>query len=78
MRIIGSKSPPLPAAEPTAAALRLAAIHQTTGAALAAISTTGVKQGIYRFKSHAEMNLHADEALAIAIAMNARHRSSSG
>jgi hypothetical protein len=76
MRTIGSTSPSLPSSEPTAAGLRAAARHQETGAALAAIATTGVEQGIYRFASHAEMNLHTDEALARAMALNARHRSS--
>jgi hypothetical protein len=75
MRTIGSKSPSLPSAEPSASGLRSAALHQATGAALAAIATTGVEQGIYRFATHAEMNRHTDEALARAMAMNARYRS---
>lgn len=74
MRTIGSSVLPLPLAEPTAAALRAAAIHQKTGATLAAIPTTGIEKGIYRFASHAEMNRQTDEALARAIAMNERQR----
>jgi len=59
---------------PTAAALRAAAIHQSTGQALAAVATTGIVKGIYRFASHAEMNRHTDEALARAVALNVRKR----
>lgn len=57
---------------PSAAALRAAAVHQASGAALAGISTTGIAKGIYRFKSHAEMNRQTDEALARVIAANSR------
>ena len=78
MRTIGSKSPSLPSSEPSAAGLRAAIPHQETGAALATIATTGVEQGIYRFASHAEMNLHTDQALARVMALNARHHSSTG
>lgn len=70
MRQVGSSRLPLPSALPSAAALRAAAVHQASGAALAAISTTGIAKGIYRFKSHADMNRQTDEALARAIAAN--------
>lgn len=50
-------------------AVRRAAARQATGQALA---TTGIRKGIYRFASHAEMNRHTDEALARAIALNLR------
>lgn len=61
---------------PSAAALRAAAVHQAAGTALAAISTTGIAKGIYRFKSHADMNRQTEEALARVIAANslAAHR----
>jgi hypothetical protein len=59
---------------PNAEALGLAAIHQRTGQALAALATTGIAKGIYRFATHEAMNLHSDEALARAIAANIRHR----
>ena len=72
MRQVGTSRLPLPSALPSAAALRDAAVHQATGAALAALSSTGIAQGIYRFKSHAEMNRHTDEALARVIAPNCR------
>jgi hypothetical protein len=54
--------------------VRAAGIHQAAGSALAAIATTGVRKGIYRFKSHAEMNRHTEEAQARAVALNAAHR----
>lgn len=59
---------------PTAAALRAAAVHQAVGAALSAASTTGIEQGVYRFKSHAAMNRHTDDALVLALAINSRRR----
>jgi hypothetical protein len=59
---------------PSADALRAAAVHQASGVALAAISTTGIAKGIYRFKSHADMNRHTDEALVRALAINSRRR----
>lgn len=74
MKTIGSKLPGLPSAVPTAAALRLASIHQAAGAALAAVSTTGIAKGVYRFKSHSEMNRHTDEALARVLTLNSRRR----
>jgi hypothetical protein len=77
MRQVGSRRPPLLSALPTADALRAAATHQRTGTALSALSTTGIPKGVYRFASHAEMNLHTDEALARAVAMNGRLRASS-
>jgi hypothetical protein len=54
--------------------LRAAATHQSTGQALAAVATTGIVKGIYRFASHAEMNRQTDEALARAVALNVRKR----
>lgn len=75
MRQIGQSIMGLPAALPSAAALRAAAIHQATGLALAAVPTTGIVKGIYRFASHAEMNRHSDEALTRALAMNIGRRS---
>ena len=74
MRRIGKREVRLPSAAPSAAALRAAATHQATGQALMAVATTGIRKGIYRFASHAEMNRHTDEALARAIALNVRRR----
>jgi hypothetical protein len=70
MRRVGSSRLPLPNAVPSAAALRVASVHQAAGAALAAVSTTGIAKGIYRFKSHADMNRQTEEALARAVAAN--------
>jgi hypothetical protein len=74
MRQVGTRNPQLPSSSPSAEALRAAAVHQKTGAALSALSTTGITKGVYRFASHAEMNRHTEEALARAIAMNSRLR----
>ena len=74
MRQVGVRRPQDPSFSPSAAALRAAAAHQHTGAALAAFSTTGIPKGLFRFASHAEMNRHTDEALARAVALNSRLR----
>ena len=74
MRQIGKRVLSQPAATPSAEALRLAAVHQRTGQALAALATTGIPKGIYRFATHEEMNRHDDAALARAIAANVRRR----
>ena len=74
MRQIGKRTLSQPAANPSADALRLAALHQRTGQALAALATTGIAKGIYRFATHEAMNRHSDEALARAIAANVRRR----
>jgi hypothetical protein len=74
MKRLGKRRVGTPAVAPSAAALRAAAVHQASGRALAAVSTTGIRKGIYRFASHEEMNRHTDEALARAIALNVRRR----
>ncbi len=74
MRVIGKRTISLPALLPSADGLRAAAIHQATGQALAAISTTGIPKGIYRFKSHEEMNRFDEDALVRAIVINMRAR----
>ncbi len=76
MRQIGKRSQSLPSFNPCANSLRLASIHQVTGQALAALATTGIAKGIYRFATHEEMNRHSEEALARAIAANVRLRTS--
>ena len=75
MRHIGKRRLNLPGPDPSADALRLAGIHQSTGRHLAALATTGIAKGIYRFATHDEMNRHTDEALARAVAANVRRRS---
>ncbi len=74
MKQIGRRKAGRIAATPSARALRAAAVHQATGRALAAVATTGIPKGIYRFASHAAMNRHTEEALARAIALNVRRR----
>jgi hypothetical protein len=78
MRQIGKRSQTLPAFNPSGDSLRLAGVHQSTGQALAALATTGIVKGIYRFATHDEMNRHSDEALARAIAANVRQRTPQG
>lgn len=78
MRHIGRPNPTI-SAEPSAEALRLAAIHQATGIALAAIHGAdvigvGIPKGIYRFKTHEQANQHADEAQARVIAWHLEHQ----
>jgi hypothetical protein len=68
-RIVGTIAP-----FPSGEALRAAAIHQATGQALAAVATSGIPEGIYRFSSFAELNRHTEEAVARAIALNVRRR----
>lgn len=74
MRQVGVRRPQHPSLSPSAVALRAAAAHQHTGAALAAFATTGIPKGLFRFTSHAEMNRHTDEAVACAVALNSRLR----
>ncbi|MFM9884050.1 MAG: hypothetical protein ACKVQT_13585 [Burkholderiales bacterium] len=74
MRVIGKRTIRSPGLMPSAEALRIAAVHQETGQALAAVVTTGIPKGIYRFKSHEEMNRFDDDALVRAIVINMRAR----
>ena len=74
MRQIGKRAPGSPALTASAEALRAAATHQQTGSALAAVATTGIAKGIYRFATHEEMNRHTDAGLIRAIAANVRAR----
>ena len=74
MRRIGKRTTSLPALVPSADALRAAAVHQHTGSALAAVATTGIPKGVYRFRSHEEMNRADEEALVRAIRANVECR----
>jgi hypothetical protein len=49
-------------------------VHQATALALAlaAVATTGVRRGIYRFATHAQANAHSEEAMVRAIVENQR------
>ena len=75
MRRIGRNIPAQPKLVPSGSNLALAAVHQRTGQALAAVDTTGIAKGLYRFATHEQMNRHSDEALARAMAANLRQRS---
>lgn len=71
MRSIGRALPEL-SLIPTADALRRAAAHQDACRALARISSTGIAQGVYRFKSREEADAQISEGLARVMAANAR------
>ena len=51
--------------------MRDAAAYQRIGSALAAIHSTGIAKGVYRFKSQQEADEQRDEALARVMAANA-------
>lgn len=74
MRTVGRTTIAGPSLAPSAAGLAAARQHQDTGAALAAIASTGIRHGVYRFSSHEEMNRATDEALARVIRLNAKAR----
>lgn len=74
MRLVGHNRIPEPQLTPTTQGLVAARAHQATGLALAAVRTTGIRHGIYRFASHEEMNRATDEALVRAIRLNLRAR----
>ena len=65
---------PGPGHIPSANGLASARIHQATGAALAAVASTGIRRGIYRFATHEDMNRATEDALVRAIDLNARAR----
>lgn len=73
MRTLGSRKP-FRIAAPSGEALSAMAAHLRVAHRLAAVSTTGIVRGVYRFRTHAEANAHADAALARAIAANLRAR----
>jgi hypothetical protein len=74
MRQVGRRIAGTVALSPSGEALRAAAIHQATGQALAAVATSGIPKGIYRFSSFAELNRHTEEAAARAVVLNVRKR----
>ncbi len=73
MRQVGDRIAP-PVGAPTARALSEVAPHLHLADALAAVKTTGVVRGVYRFRNHAEANAHAEAALALGMAANIRAR----
>jgi hypothetical protein len=70
MRTIGRSMPEL-SLLPQAEALRRAAVHQSGGRALERLSSTGIAQGVYRFKSQDEADAQVEEARARVVACNA-------
>lgn len=74
MRTIGNRTQYRVTASPSAEALKAGGEHQATALALAAVATTGVRRGIYRFATHAQANAHSDEAMVRAIVENQRAR----
>ena len=74
MRIVGHAAIPGPRLTPSADGLIAARAHQRAGQAMAAVSTTGIRHGIYRFASHEEMNCATEEALIRVIRLNALAR----
>ncbi|MBL8343294.1 MAG: hypothetical protein JNL30_17640 [Rubrivivax sp.] len=55
-------------AQPSADALWAAAAHQATSIALAAVASTGIRKGVYRFASPRAAQEQADSALANVMA----------
>ncbi len=76
MRTVGTAKISLPSLLPSAEGLRQAAVHQATGLALMRVASTGIRKGIYRFPSHEAANRASEEALVVAIALNARQLNS--
>jgi len=70
MRVVGTRKQYQVNHLPSGAVLKAGAAIQETALALAAVPTTGVRRGIYRFATHAQANAHAEEALTRAIARN--------
>jgi hypothetical protein len=70
MRSIG-RPPQQVAAQPSAAGLRDAALQQRTGMALAAVLSTGIAKGVYRFRTLQEADAQRADALVRVIAANA-------
>jgi hypothetical protein len=77
MRIVGSRTQYRVTARPTASALKAAGALQETALALAAVPTTGVAIGVYRFRTHAEADAHAEAARTRAIVANSSRRTAS-
>ncbi len=74
MRTIGTRTQYRIRRFPSAEALKAGAAHQATVLALAAVPTSGMRRGIYRFATRAAADAHAAEAQARAIAQNLRAR----
>lgn len=78
MRVIGSRKQYRVTARPTGDALKAGGALQEVALALAAVPTTAIRIGVYRFATHAEANAHAEAAQARAIAANLQARKTRG
>lgn len=74
MRKVGSRIQYRISSRPSGAALKSAAALQQVALALAAVPTTAIRVGVYRFATHADANAHAEAAQSRAIAANLRKR----
>lgn len=74
MRTVGSRIQYRVSTQPSGAALKSAAGLQEAALALAAVPTTGIRVGVYRFATHAEANAHAEAAQARAMAEQTRRK----
>ena len=70
MRSIGRSLPGI-SALPSAEGLHEAARHQAIGSAMAAIHSTGIAKGVYRFRTLQEADAQRIDALVSVIAANA-------
>jgi hypothetical protein len=77
MRTVGTKLQYRVTDQPDGRALQAAAALQEVALALAAVPSTGIAIGVYRFQSHAAADAHAQAGLARAMAANARLRTAS-
>jgi hypothetical protein len=59
---------------PSAEGLRQAARHMNTSVALAAVRSTGIAKGVYRFRTRDEADAQVLEGLARVVAANAAIR----
>lgn len=73
MRTIGQRRTVLEAT-PSADALRQAGVHQRAAQALAAISSTGIAKGVYRFASHEAADAQREAALTAVVVANVVRR----
>ena len=74
MRTVGTRWRSAIGRMPTAEALLRAAGHVEAARALAAVQTTGIAKGVYRFSTAEDASRHTEEALARVIVQNVRAR----
>jgi predicted Fe-S protein YdhL (DUF1289 family) len=74
MRTLGTRRQSAIGRIPTAESLLRAAAHVEAARSLAAVQTTGIAKGVYRFSTAEDASRHAEEALARVIVQNVRAR----